>query len=87
MADDKPWKAGTGQTIDKLFAWVATEPDGGEGICAGTLPGMPGMTPLIGADHDRIESFRPYAAVVRQMTGYPVRLKVFGSGVVIDEIA
>jgi hypothetical protein len=76
-----------GQKIDSLFAWVATEPDGGEGVIGGTLPGMPGPTPFIGADKARVECFREAAEQVAQLTGYPVRLKVFSGGVVIDEIA
>jgi len=85
--DDTKWKAGTGQKIEKLYAWVATEPDGGEGVCAMSIPSLGGMVPLVGADRARIESLRPHAAAVRTATGFPVRLKVFGSGVVLDEIA
>lgn len=84
---DREWKAATGQKIEKLYAWVATEADGGEGVCGAPIPGLGGMVPLIGADRARIESFRPYAEALRRMTGFPVRLKVFGSGVVLDEIA
>ena len=76
-----------GLKIEKLYAWVAEEPDGGEGIVAGMLPGMPGLTPLIGADRLRIESFRGFAEAVRRSTGYPVRLKAFTGGVTIDELA
>lgn len=81
------WKPRAGQAINTLYAWVATEPDGGEGVIAGVLPGMPGMTPLIGADRARIESYREIAINAHQATGYPVRLKMFGAGVVIDVIA
>jgi hypothetical protein len=80
------WKPGTGQKIEKLYAWVAEEPDGGEGVCAMSVPGLGGMVPLIGADRARIESYRGHAHAVRVASGYPVRLKVFSEGVVIDEI-
>jgi hypothetical protein len=45
--------------IDRLYAWVATEADGGQGIPAMRVDDM--ALPLIGADHDRIESLRPMA--------------------------
>jgi len=78
-------KAGKAQRIEKLYAWVAEEADGGEGIVGWRFDGV-GWTPLIGADKDRIESYRPYAEACVAEMGVPVRLKVFGEGVVIDEI-
>jgi hypothetical protein len=84
MSDE--YKPGKGLPIVKLYAWVATEPDGGEGIVAGELPGVPGFTPLIGADRARIESYRAIAERVKQLSGCPVRLKMFASGTVLDEL-
>ncbi len=69
------WKPGTGQSIDALYAWVATEPDGGEGVCSWQFGDT--HMPLIGADMDRIKSLRHHAEVVRAATGYPVRLVRF----------
>jgi hypothetical protein len=69
------WKPGTGQTIDALFAWVATEPDGGEGVCSAQIGDI--HMPLVGADMDRIKSLRPYAELARRASGYPVRLVRF----------
>ena len=78
---ERSWRPGTGQSIDALYAWVATEPDGGEGLCAASLPspvnGRMMMMPLIGADLDRIKSLRDYAEMTRKLTGYPVRLVRF----------
>lgn len=71
------WRPGKGQSIDAVYAWVATEPDGGEGIIAVYLTGM--MMPAIGADMDRIKSFRAQAEAARAATGYPVRLVRFAS--------
>lgn len=76
-----------GQKIDALYAWVATAPDGAEGVVGGILPGMSGPTPFIGADRERIESYRDLAENLARATGYPVRLKMFSGGVVIDRIA
>lgn len=68
--------------ITALFAWVVTQPDGGEGIAGITLdgPGESGVSmPLIGADVDRIQSYRWHAQWLRKATGYPVRLVRFSS--------
>jgi hypothetical protein len=61
--------------IDALYAWVATEPDGGEGVCSVQLGGI--HMPLIGADMDRIKSLREHAEAVHRASGYSVRLVRF----------
>lgn len=63
------------KTIDAIYAWVATEPDGGEGVCATDIGGI--MMPLIGADRERIESLRRHADSISALTGCPVRLVRF----------
>jgi hypothetical protein len=85
MSDKPDWKPGNGLKIERIYAWVAEEPDGGEGVVASQIPGV-GWVPLIGADRSRIESYRERAAAVARGTGCKVRLKLFGAGVVIDEI-
>jgi len=72
------WRPSRGLSIDALYAWVCTEPDGGEGVIGADI-GLGGVEPLVGADMDRIKSLRPYAEALRSMTGYPVRLVRFGS--------
>ena len=84
MTDD--WKPGTGRKICKLYAWIATEPDGGEGLVAAYVPGTGGWTPLIGADRARVESFRSHAEATVEATGATISLKVFDGGTVIDTI-
>jgi hypothetical protein len=76
------WKPGTGQTIDALFAWVATEPDGGEGVCSAQIGDI--HMPLVGADMDRVQSLRPYAELARRASGYPVRLVRFAHRVDLE---
>jgi hypothetical protein len=44
------------QSIDALYAWVATNPDGNEGVCSMQLGAV--HMPLIGADMDRVKSLR-----------------------------
>jgi hypothetical protein len=45
--------------IDGLWAWIATEDDGQEGVLGQAT--RIGWLPLIGADKDRIESYRDIA--------------------------
>jgi hypothetical protein len=66
------WKPGRGQKIAALYAWVAEEPDGGEGVCSIQMGSL--QLPLIGADMDRIKSLRQYAEQARALTKYPIRL-------------
>lgn len=65
------------RSIDALYAWVATEKDGGEGVCGAFIAGLGGMVPLVGADRERVDSLRPYAELTRKTTGCPVRLVRF----------
>jgi hypothetical protein len=49
------------KTIDRLYAWVVTEADGGEGVPAIGPHGDGLIMPLVGSDLDRIESLRAWA--------------------------
>jgi len=78
------WKAYTGQKIERLYAWIATEKDGGEGLCA--MISENGLTiPLIGADMERIESLRDKAQEVARMSRCPVRLVEFSQRRVVED--
>jgi hypothetical protein len=74
---DAERRPGQGQAIEALYAWVCTEPDGGEGVAGMNIPGLGGMVPLVGADMDRMKSLRPYAEQLREITGIPIRLVRF----------
>jgi hypothetical protein len=82
------WKTNNGQKIERLYAWTAEDPDdnGGEGVIGGEVGPGGMMVPLIGADKARMESYRPIAQMTADALGVTVRLKVFGAGVVIDEV-
>jgi hypothetical protein len=80
------WKPRQGQKITMLYAWVVTEPDGGEGIAGANIPALGGMVPLVGADRERMASLRPHAELVRRSSGYPVRLVRFGTREVLEEL-
>lgn len=77
------WRdAGNGRP--RIYAWIAIEEDGSEGFVAANVGGV--WMPLIGADRARVDSLRGAAESVQRVIGLPVRLKVFGPGVVLDEI-
>jgi hypothetical protein len=80
MTSMTDWKAGRGLKIERLYAWIATEPDGGEGVVGASMmiAGREMLVPLIGADGARIASYREYAERTERETGFPVRLVVFG---------
>jgi hypothetical protein len=80
----KQWKAGTGQKIDKLYAWISTD-EFGEGVLEYEVPNM-GWMPMVGADRKRIESYRGLVERIVVVTGRPVKLVVFSRPTVIDEI-
>jgi hypothetical protein len=79
------WKPGAGQKIERLYAWIATEADGGEGVCAMSLPDGKTLMPLVGADMERIESLRAHAGLVARISKCPVRLVEFSARRVIRE--
>jgi len=62
--------------INCLYAWVAQEKDGGEGVVGGVVPGF-GGTPFIGADMERMESYRPIVAEMAAFMGLEIMLVRF----------
>lgn len=61
--------------ITEIFAFIATEADGREGVVAAMLGGM--MVPLVGADQARVKSLLPLARQIAQATGRQVQLARF----------
>jgi len=73
-----------GDRIDEVWAWCVVDP---ADDCEGIIASVGLIThPLIGADRERIESFRFEARAVAQMTGQPVKLVRFGQREVIEEV-
>jgi len=73
MADeDRP---GKGRPIEAIWAWVATNPGGGETILSARVGGV--YLPLIGADIDWAKSVQAYAEAARNQLSCPVRLARF----------
>jgi hypothetical protein len=77
-------RPGAGRRIEAIYAWIAEEPDGGEGVCSAQIGEV--HFPLVGADIDRAKSLRPHAELVRQATGYPVRLVRYGRREDLEEL-
>lgn len=75
----------TPHKITELFAWVATDQDGTEGVCGQLLPSNT-LMPMIGSDRDRIESLRPAAEEVRRLTGFPVKLMRFSMASKLEDL-
>jgi len=73
MKAEQKYKPGKGLKITELWAWIGVEPDGGEGVL-GAMIGPLGFVPLVGADRDRIESYRDYAKAIQKAAGRPVKL-------------
>ena len=69
--------------IEAVYAWVAEEPDGSEGIIAVKLKDQ--WHPLVGADPERIESFRDAAMSIHHTTLMPVRLLRFTTREILEE--
>lgn len=65
--------------VTELYAYIATETNGGEGVAACLMPvnGVPVMMPLVGADIARVQSLKPYADLVQEKLGRPVTLRRF----------
>lgn len=61
--------------IEKMFAFIAEEKPGDEGVIGAVTP--QGWLPLVGADMARVESLRPLAQRIARVTGKPVKLVVF----------
>lgn len=61
--------------IDQMFAFVALDKDGTEGVVATMKEGV--YYPLVGADMERVESLKPMAEKLAEQLGVPVTLLKF----------
>lgn len=68
---------GLGYVIQEMWAWLSIHEDGDEGVIGYYNPDMGGWMPLVGADRERIESFRAYANQAATLSGKPVVLARF----------
>jgi len=62
--------------ITEIWAWIVTEPDGGEGVpAAKTTNG--GWMPLLGADEARVRSYEQDARMIAAQLKTPIKLCKF----------
>jgi len=73
--------------IEAIYAFIATDENGQEGIVGATLPGCGSLPiPLIGADRARIESLRHFAEMANKINDYPVQLIKFWQKEVLETL-
>jgi hypothetical protein len=69
--------------IEKIYAWICLDDDDSEGIPAIQIGNM--AYPLIGADKERMESYRPFVEAIRK-SGKPMKLVEFKDMVTLEEL-
>jgi hypothetical protein len=76
------------KTITELWAWVAIEPDGGEGVMGSEMmiDGRTMFVPLVGADRERIESYRGHAEKIAGLSGCKVKLMRYSEAQEIERL-
>jgi len=62
--------------IEEMYAFIATEEDGQEGICAFQIKSGLWM-PMVGADLKRVDSLRPMAKAIAKATGKRIEVCKF----------
>jgi hypothetical protein len=74
------------QKITELWAWVSEAE--GEGVLASEMEidGRTMLVPLVGADRERIESYRPHALEIARLSGQAIKLMRFAAGEVIERV-
>lgn len=71
--------------VTEMFAWLAVEENGSEGIIAGPV-GRHELMPLVGGDRKRMEALRPVAEYVQQQTGLRIKLVRFSEREELESI-
>ena len=62
--------------IEELYAFIATDENGQEGICAFQIESGLWM-PMVGADLKRVDSLRPIAKAIHKATGRQIAVCKF----------
>ena len=72
--------------IEKMFAFVATDDEGNEGVCGFNVGGA-GWMPMVGADMAMVEKLRPMALATAEKSGQRIKLVLFTNREEVEEIA
>lgn len=66
-----------GKVLDELYAFIAIDDDGDEGIVTCLDLSKQSYAPMIGADMERVNSLRPIAQDITTRTGKRIVLRRF----------
>ena len=72
--------------IDTIYAFIAQDENGDEGICGMQLPGSNTFMPFVGADLDRVKDLKPLAQQIANETGKSIKLVHFTTRNEVEEI-
>lgn len=72
------------EKIDQMYAYIAQDPDGSEGITA--FLAEDGWMPMVGADLKRAEALRPMAEILARESGRPIKLVRFEIRTELEDI-
>lgn len=72
-------------TLQELYAWMATSPDGRNGIASLKVTDDVWL-PLVTDRRDQADQYKPVAQHLASLTGKPVTLVRFGNPEVLDTI-
>lgn len=73
LFDNGPCTCADPTKVHEMYAYVAEDESGEEGIIA--YPSAYGPMPMIGADRERMRSLRSFAEDAAQVRGKPVELR------------
>lgn len=65
------------ERINEMYAFVAIDSDGTEGVCSFYSRAMSGHMPMVGADTARVDLLRPIAQDMAKQMGVPIRVLRF----------
>lgn len=71
--------------IEKMYAFIAVDPvDGTEGVCSIMMQGN--YMPLVGADMERVDSLKPHAQRIANVSGAEIKLCYFSKRIELEVI-
>jgi len=73
-------------TIDTLYAYIATDAAGREGVCTYYEPALGAMLPMIAGDKRRLDVLRPKARSLAACHKLAIRLVLFTRRVEVETV-
>lgn len=75
-----------GLQINELYAWVAVDEDGDEGVMSFYSPQLQAHMPMVGADFPRVDSMREIARRLARDGGVECELRKFTAMTVVEKV-